>query len=285
MNRTRLALALAFALAVFLVQSALAEVPLPQVSPAAGVMQEVGISKVRIVYHRPAVQGRKIWGGLVPYGKVWRLGANEATTIDFPHQATINGNKVPAGTYSLFVIPEPTEWTIILNKVADQWGAFSYEQKYDQLRFKAKPEANAHQEWFKADLVPLSDHSMRADLMWEKVRVPFTIEFDVDTIMWATIETAIASQHRKWTDFHNAARYAQRTNKRLDSAMIWVEEAMKLNENNYWNYELKGRILHQLGRDPEAFEAMEKARLLATGSAPQEFLDELNRTVASWKKK
>ncbi len=280
MNRNGLALALAFALA----PAVLAEVPLPQVSPAAGVMQEVGISKVRIVYHRPTVQGRKIWGGLVPYGKVWRLGANEATTIDFPHEASINGNKVPAGKYSLFAIPEPNEWTIILNKVGDQWGAFSYEEKYDQLRFKVKPEANAHQEWFKADIVPLSDHSMRVDLMWEKLRVPFTIAFDVDTIMWATIENALSSQHRKWTDYHNAARYAQRTGKRLDSAMIWVDEAMKLNES-YWNYELKGQILHQLGRNDEALEAMAKARQLAKGSAPQEWFDELDKTVAGWKKK
>jgi hypothetical protein len=280
MKRTALTLAAVFALA----PAALAAVQLPQVSPAAAVMQEVGVSKVKIYYHRPQVQGRKIWGGLVPYGKVWRLGANEATTIEFPHEALVNGNKVPAGKYSLFAIPEADSWTFVVNKVADQWGAFSYKQEQDVLRFKVRPEAAPHRESFEIDLVPVSDRSMRADVMWEKVRVPFTIEFDVDTIMWATIEQALVDQKRTWEDYHNAARYAQRTGKRLDGALLWVDEAMK-RADNFWNYELKGLILHQLGRDAEAIPAMLKAREMALGKAPQEWIDGLDQRVAEWRRK
>jgi hypothetical protein len=269
--------------ALFVASGGFAAVPLPQVSPAAGVMQEVGISKVKIYYHRPSVQGRKIWGGLVPYGKVWRLGANEATTIELPHEAVINGNKIAAGKYALFAIPEADSWTFILNKEADQWGAFSYKEAQDALRFKARPEAAPNREWLDIDIVPVSDKAMRVDVLWEKLRVPFTIEFDVETIMWTTIEQALA-QKGTWEDYHNAARYAQRINKRLDSALVWLAEAMKRNDN-YWNYELQGLILHQLGRDAEAIPAMMKAREKAQGNAPQEWIAELDKKVASWKKK
>jgi len=280
MTRTLSALVLAAALT----PAALAAVQLPQVSPAAGVMQEIGVSRVKIYFHRPSVQGRKIWGDLVPYGKVWRLGANEATTIEIPHEAVLDGNKVPAGKYSLFAIPEADQWTLILNKVADQWGAYSYKPEQDLLRFKVKPQDAPHREYFDIDIVPVSDKAMRVDVMWEKVRVPFTIEFDVDTIMWATIEAALVAPKRTWEDYHNAARYAQRTNKRLDAALAWADEAMKRTDN-FWNYELKGLILHQLGRDAEAIPAMLKAREMALGTAPQEWIDNLDKQVAEWRKK
>lgn len=275
--------ALAFVAALAIAPALGAAIQLPQVSPAAGVMQEVGISRVKIYYHRPSVQGRKIWGELVLYKKLWRLGANEATTIELPHDAMIDGNKVPAGKYSLFAIPDETEWTFVLNKVADQWGAFSYDAKKDLLRFKAKPEAAPHREYLDIAIVPISDRAMRVDVMWEKVRVPFTLWFDVDTIMWSTIQSALGDPKRTWEDYHNAARYAQRTNKRLADALAWVEQAMKLNAN-FWNYELKGLILHQLGRDAEAVTAMLKARELALGKAPQEWIDGVDQKLAEWKK-
>lgn len=274
----------ALLLALAVAAGAPAAVPLPQVSPAAAVMQEVGISRVKIHYHRPAVQGRKIWGGLVPYGQVWRLGANEATTIEIPHEAKIAGHDIAAGKYSLFAIPNAGSWTFIVNKVADQWGAFSYQQEQDVLRFQVKPKAAPHREYFDIDIVPTSDRAMRVDVTWEKLHVPFTIEFDVETIMWATIEAALSDQKRSWEDYHNAARYAQRSNKRLDQALRWVDTAME-HADNFWNYELKGLILHQLGRDDEAIPMMLKAKELAKGKAPQEWIDGLDRRVAEWRKK
>jgi hypothetical protein len=281
MTRTHAA---ALFLALSLAAGALAEIQLPQASPAAAVMQEVGISRVKIHYHRPAVQGRKIWGGLVPYGKVWRLGANEATILEIPHQATIDGNKIAAGKYSLFAIPEADSWTFIVNKIPDQWGAFAYKQEQDALRFQVKPQAAPFREWFDIDIVPLSDRVMRVDVAWEKLRVPFTIEFDTETIMWTTIEAALVNPQRTWEDYHNAARYAQRRNKRLEEALKWVDAAME-RADNYWNYELKGLLLHQLGRDPEAIPMMLKAKEMAQGKAPQEWMDEVDRRLAEWKKK
>ncbi|HEX6087067.1 MAG TPA: DUF2911 domain-containing protein [Thermoanaerobaculia bacterium] len=273
----------ALLLALAIAAGASAALQLPQVSPAAAVMQEVGISRVKIHYHRPSVQGRKIWGDLVPYGKVWRLGANEATVLEIPHEAKINGNRIAAGKYSLFAIPNAGSWTFIVNKVSDQWGAFSYRQEQDVLRFQAKPEAAPHREYFDIDIVPTSDRAMRVDVMWEKLRVPFTIEFDVEAIMWASIEAALADQNRTWEDYHNAARYAQRSNKRLDQALKWTDAAMA-RADNFWNYELKGLILHQLGRDAEAIPMMLKAKEMATGKAPQEWIDGVDRRIAEWRK-
>ncbi len=112
----------------------------PRISPKAGVMQIIGLTEVNISYSRPGVKGRSIWGGLVPYGKVWRAGADEATKFTFSSDVMIEGKKLTKGSYSFFTIPQKGEWIIIFNKVADQWGAFEYNEAEDQFRFTVKPE-------------------------------------------------------------------------------------------------------------------------------------------------
>src|ERR1035437_7342299 len=116
-----------------------AQVDLPRVSPNAAVFQTIGYTNISIGYCRPAVKEREIWGSLVPYGQVWRTGANEATTIQFNTEILIEGNKIPGGRYSLFTIPNESEWVVILNKIDNQWGAFNYKKNDDFLRFKVKP--------------------------------------------------------------------------------------------------------------------------------------------------
>lgn len=261
---------------------AFAEIQLPQASPSSTITQGVGISKVTVTYHRPAVKGRKVWGELVPLGKVWRLGANNATTLELSHDATVNGHKVPAGKYALFAVPAENEWTYVLNKQHQQWGAYFYKQDQDQLRFAVKPEAAEFREWFDIDLVPVSERAMRVDVAWEKVRVPFTIEFDTPALVWKQIDQKLAASDATWEDFHQAARYAMNTNTRLDDAMKWVDEAMKT--ESFWNYELKGLLLHRAGRDAEALPLMLEAKELAKGKAPQEWLDGVDKEIASWKK-
>ena len=120
-----------------------------RVSPKAEVMQVVGLTQVNISYSRPGVKGRKIWGALVPYDKVWRAGADEATKITFSTDVTVEGKKLSAGSYSFFVIPAKKEWTVIFNKVADQWGAFTYNEAEDALRIKVKPKTADSEEWLK----------------------------------------------------------------------------------------------------------------------------------------
>jgi hypothetical protein len=261
---------------------ALADIKLPEASPEATATQEIGISRVTLVYHRPAVKGRKVWGDLVPQGKVWRLGANDATTLELTHDAKINGNDVPAGKYALFAIPNQNEWTIIINKQNKQWGAYFYKAEQDLVRFNVKPQTAEFREYFDIDLVPLNDRSLRADIQWERVRVPFTIEFDVNTLVWKHIDdTLAAAKADDWQAWHQAARYAMNTGQRMNEGLVWVDKAM-VNES-FWNYELKALLLHKLGRTAEALPLMARAKELATGKAPPEYIQGLDKTVASWK--
>lgn len=148
-----------------------------RVSPKAEVMQVVGFTEVRIIYSRPGVKGREIWGGLVPYNQVWRAGANEATKFIFSTDVLIEGKPLKAGSYSFFAIPGKTEWTLIFNKVADQWGAFEYNESQDALRIKVKPEkSSVFQEWLTYTITRTSDYSAVVRLEWEKLKVPFKIE-------------------------------------------------------------------------------------------------------------
>jgi hypothetical protein len=151
-----------------------------RVSPKASVLQTVGFTEVRIDYNRPGVKERVIWGGLVPYNKVWRAGANEATKFTFSTDVKINGKTIKAGSYSFFVIPTKENWTIIINKVADQWGAFEYNEAEDALRFEVTPEEGGMQEWLAYTITKTSDNSAIVRLEWEKLKVPFTIEVSIN---------------------------------------------------------------------------------------------------------
>lgn len=151
-----------------------------RISPKASVIQTVGFTEVGIDYNRPGVKERVIWGGLVPYNKVWRAGANEATKFTFSTDVKINGKTLKAGSYSFFVIPTKENWTIIFNKVADQWGAFEYNEAEDALRFEVTPEEGSMQEWLAYTITKTSDNSSIVRLEWEKLKVPFTIEVSID---------------------------------------------------------------------------------------------------------
>lgn len=151
-----------------------------RISPKAEVMQVVGLTQVNISYSRPGVKGRKIWGSLVPYDKVWRAGADEATKFTFSTDVLIEGKKLTAGSYSFFVIPNKKEWIIIFNKVADQWGAFTYNEAEDVLRIKIKPKASDHEEWLRYDITRTGDYSAVISLIWEKLKISFKVETKFD---------------------------------------------------------------------------------------------------------
>ncbi len=156
--------------------------PEVRVSPKAEISQTVGLTGVSISYSRPGVKGRKIWGGLVPYDKVWRAGANEATKITFSTDVKINGKELKKGTYGFFAIPTEKEWTIIFNNVADQWGAFTYNETKDALRINVKPEKGNFTEWLFYSFNKMNvqkfgnNNSVVVSLNWENLSVPFTVE-------------------------------------------------------------------------------------------------------------
>lgn len=257
-----------------------------QVSPGASVSQTLGITTVKIEYFRPAVKGRVIWGDLVPFGQVWRAGANEATVITFSDPVKIGGKDLPAGTYGFFAIPGKEAWTLILNKKAKQWGAYGYKAEEDVLRFEVKPQAAAHQEYLQYELQVASPERLRLDLRWEKLAVGFDIEIDVKGLYWKHLEETLAqAPSTDWVPWFQAANYCFQQNVHLDKAMGWIDGSLKAQEV-YRNLELKARLLQKAGKAPEALPYLEKAIAAATAAkTPKEYLDGLEKARQEWSPK
>lgn len=259
-----------------------ADIRLPKASPGASVTTEVGTTAVTIEYHRPAVKGREIWGALVPYGEVWRLGANEATRITFSDPVEVQGREVPAGTYALFAIPGKDSWTLILNKQAKQWGAYFYKAEEDLLRFEVRPQTGPFTEWMQFQIIPAGDGDAVVEMAWATLRVPFSIATDPDASAWKSIDDTLAGSP-SWGDYQTAASWALQKDHRLDEAMGWIDKAMAMAES-FWNHETKARLLHKAGKTADAVAQLDRAMALAEGKAPREYIAGLESVKAEWLK-
>jgi tetratricopeptide (TPR) repeat protein len=219
----------------------------------------------------------------VPYGQVWRLGANDATTIEFSDPVKVAGRDVPAGTYGLFAIPGPETWTIILNKRPKQWGAYFYKAEEDLLRFEVKPEPGPAAEWMTLTLNPVTREQATMDFAWEKLRFSIPLEFDVDGIVWAHYDAGLADPKADWAAYQTAAHYAFQRKQRLPEAMKWIDKSIALQES-FWNYETKARLLHLEGKTAEAIPLLEKALALSRGKAPEGYQKGLEMDIEKWKR-
>jgi tetratricopeptide (TPR) repeat protein len=256
-----------------------------QASPAASVSQDLGLSTVKIDYHRPAVKGRKIWGALVPFGQVWRVGANDATTITFSEPVQVDGHALAAGTYSFFAIPGPDQWTLILNQQAKQWGAFNYQAGQDALRFQAKPRPGPFHEYLAYSIGPVGPDSLRVELAWENLAVGFDVALAAHDRYWAYLEKALAGTGpEEWQPLNQAAGYCLLSNTHLDQAMAWVDRSIRIKEG-YKNQQLKAQLLQRAGRLEEALPYLRRAIALAAAGAPKAAQDELTALQAEWTKK
>ncbi|HSN87649.1 MAG TPA: DUF2911 domain-containing protein [Thermoanaerobaculia bacterium] len=273
--------ALAFLVSLGALGAAQADIKLPKPSPGASVKTEIGTVAVTIDYHRPGVKGRKIWGELVPYGQVWRLGANNATAITFSDAVKVEGKDVPAGTYGLFAIPAQDKWTLILNKQPKQWGAYFYKAEEDVLRFDVQPQAGPFTEWMVFEITPAGSGKAVVEMAWENLRVPFRVEVDADAMAWKSVDEALAGSPT-WEDYLTAAQWASRTDRRLDEAMIWIDKASAMQES-FWNHETKARLLQKAGKVDEAVAHLDKAMKLAEGKAPKEYIEGLEKLKGEWK--
>lgn len=251
-----------------------AQLSLPQTSQAASVSQTIGNTKITIDYHRPGVKGREIWGGLVPFDKTWRMGANEATTISFSDPVKVEGVEVPAGKYSFFAIPGRDSWTLVLNKDPEQFGAFGYDQTKDQLRVAVRPVSAPHNEWMRFTIDPVTPASAVVTMDWEKLKVPMKVEIDVPAIVWKDVDSALVST------WDQAASWALETNDRLDQGLIWADQSLAQGENifNLWT---KARLLQKKGRSREAVPVMQKSLTMARGTMPAEFVNTLEGSLKS----
>lgn len=279
----RKAAAMLFLAALPVVAQQAPQLKTPRVSPTQTLKQTVGLTDITIVYSRPGVKGRQIWGALVPYDKIWRTGANEATTIEFSDDVTINGSAVPKGVYSLHTIPGQGEWTIVLNNTANQWGSFSYDPAKDALRLKAKPEASPFHEWLTFDIPQMSNDAATVVIRWDKVGVPFVVNTNTtQKVMESARAMTAAAKPDDWQTPARAASFALEAND-LESARRWSEQSQKAGTNlsNLW---LQARIEQKAGHKADAIRLGEMALSKATDKDNKDFVAEVRKTVDSWKK-
>ena len=276
------------------------KVRMPQASPLATVTQTVGITDITITYHRPSVKGRKVWGNIpqakldelikansvrpaasgegtvdgapgsgkdfpiAPNGHIWRAGANDATKIVITDDVLVEGQKLAAGAYSLHAIPGGTEWTIIFNKTADQWGSYGYDAKQDALRVKVKPKAAPMQETLSYEITPVARDTARVNLRWERLSVPFTIKVaDMDALVRSKIDAAVAANPTDWQIPLTVAN-AYFNDDKLEDAMKWAEQSIKVKET-FQNLRTKANLLLSMGKKQEAIAVGEQA--VARGKA------------------
>jgi hypothetical protein len=237
------------------------KVDFPAASPACTLKQHVGLTDIEIVYSRPGVKGRPIFGGLVPYGQVWRTGANNATKITFSTPVKLNGAEIPAGTYALFTIPGETEWTIIISKDTAA-SIFNYNQTNDLVRVKATPvKLSQTIETFTIEFTDIRDESATLNLLWEKTLVPVKIEIELTGKLVPQIEAVMsAAEGRK--PYYQAALFYYDHGQDLQKASKWIDAAIADRET-YYIVHLKAKILARLGDKEGAIAAAKRSTELA----------------------
>lgn len=262
------------------------EIKFPSVSQKASVTQTIGVTDITINYFRPGVKGRVIWGGLVPYDKTWRTGANNATTIEFNNDVMIEGNKVAAGKYALFTIPGTEEWVVIFSKQADIWGDYDYKESEDVLRVKVKPMPAPFCEWMMFAFADLAEDSAKVILHWEKIMIGFTVKVDTKGMIFGNIEKTMG---RYWVPPYQSARYAF-DNGMIDKAKEWIDLSVNL-KAGYGNTLLKAKIYQKLAKtkkdNAEVVKMLEKAAQFAKAlpQEQQQYAQEAQKLLDELKKK
>ncbi|HKG14135.1 MAG TPA: DUF2911 domain-containing protein [Pyrinomonadaceae bacterium] len=323
MRTPRTSLQRAAALALVLSASALvgaqqqSKVRLPQASPPSTLTHTVGVTDLTIVYHRPSVRGRTLWGDvpadkvasvlkassflpqsspegtldggqgsgkdfpMVPNGHVWRAGANEATRFTVTDDVLVNGQPLKAGTYSLHMIPGKDEWTVVFNKTAEQWGSYSYDAKQDALRVKTKPEWRADsQELLGYEIPSGAVNTARIVLRWEKIVVPFTVEVpNQDALVRSKIDAAVAAAPDDWrVPMEVAGAYLG--DDKVEEANAWVDKSLKIKET-FQNLRMKASVLFNMNKRDEALAVAERA--ITRGKADGEDVTRFEKRIAELK--
>lgn len=280
-----------------------AQLTLPRESQRQEIMQTVGDTKIAVVYHRPNSKGREMWGCtakdlipkgnnqepcLVPYGQVWRTGANENTTFEVSNDVKINGQNLPAGKYGLHTIPGKDEWIVIFNKVNTEWGSFRYDEKQDQLRVKVKPQTAEMQETMVIGFENVKPTATEVALRWEKLRVPFTVDVgDMNARILNYIRESM--KNLKAEDMRSpldGANYVlnNKMNANYEEAIGWLDMLLKKRETP-GALATKANLLAETGKTAEAISTGEKALQIAQTMNPKPNTSALEKKLAEWKAK
>ena len=236
-------------------------IKMPPPSPPQTIKQDFGISSIELSYSRPGIKGRKVFGDLVPYGKVWRTGAINATTIDFGDDVTIGGTKVAAGKYGLLTIPDKDNWKVIITKQLEVTNPADYKQESDVVRVDVKPMTMKDKmETFTMQFANVKSSTCELQIMWENTAVVVPISSDVETVVMKQIDDAMNKDNRP---YFQSALYYLNNGKDLNQAVAWFDKAIAQQPDGYWIYHQKANALAKLGKKDEAKATAQKSIELA----------------------
>ena len=253
----------------------------PAPSPTQNIKQDFGLGTVELSYSRPGAKGRKIYGDLVPFGKVWRTGANNATTLTFSEEVNIGGKKVPAGKYGLVTIPDKDKWTLILTKQLDVTSPAAYKPESDIVRVDAKTTRVENKvESFTMQFANVKPTSLDLEIIWENTSVALPISTDVETKVMAQIDQMMNKDNRP---YFAAAMYYMDNGKDLNQALTWFDKAIEANPSAFWIHHQRANCLAKLGKKADARTAAEKSKTLAAEAKNDDYVKLNEKLLADLK--
>lgn len=262
---------------------------LPAPSPSATLNQKVGLTEFTVKYSRPGVKGRKIYGDLVPFGSLWRTGANKATAISFDTPVKFAGKEVPAGEYSIFTIPSKDSWTFILNKNTELWGTDGYEESEDVLRLSIEAEKMEMTETFTIDFQDIMKGEANLVISWAGFAIKVPLKVDVQKKALMNIKEALANSKEEdlWRVNRNAAAYYSRNDVDQKKALAFINTSLEMKKDNWYSHFMKGEILNKLGQKKEALESAEMAMEMGMTEAKKEgkdfaYGDMIKKAMKEW---
>ncbi len=259
------------------------QIRMPAPSPLAKLEQRVGLTDIAVTYSRPGVKDRKIFGDLIPFDKLWRTGANMATTISFSDDVKIEGKELTAGTYALFSIPGRDSWTLIFNKEVNQAGTGNYKESEDALRVSVPAEKlNNTVETFLIDINDVRNDAANLVLAWENTSVKAEIAVDVDSKVMADIEKTFDPASDAG-NYYAAARYYYDTGRDLDQALEWIDKSIALGNDRFWVVHLKANILEKKGDCKKAIAAAEQSKKMAKEAGNDDYVALNDKLIARCK--
>ncbi|MCU0345509.1 MAG: DUF2911 domain-containing protein [Saprospiraceae bacterium] len=283
----KLILTLVTFVAVGLFSLATAQIKTPAASPTAKITQNVGLTDITVEYSRPSVKGRTIFGGLVPYGEMWRTGANKNTIVTFSAPVKIGGKDLKAGSYSIFSVPGQTEWEVVFYTDTENWGVpEKWDAAKEAVRFKVKSEKmDFNIESLMIELNDLTNEGLTFSLGWEKTWISFPIKLTTDEVVTASITKAMAGP--SGDDFYAAGRYYFEAGKDLKQAYEWIHKSNEMDgaSPKFWKLRQEALVLAALNKYKDAVAVAEKSKALAIEAKNKDYERMNNESIAEWKKK
>ena len=281
--------AIIFTLLLFTVNLSFSQINTPRVSPASEVEQMVGLTEIEIEYSRPSMRGREVFGNLVPFGKVWRTGADNSTKISFDTDVIISGKTIQSGTYSIFSIPNKESWEIILYSDVELWGVprdwsenkIVFSSMFDVKKLKKSNTV----ETFTISFNDLTNNDVNMSISWENTSVDIKIEVPTRSMVESDINKVL-SDNPKSSDYYAAAVFYRQENINLDKALEWMNKAIEMNESpRFWQYRQQSLIMAANDRFADAVDAAKKSLNLAIEADNQDYIKMNRESIAEWSKK